>query len=900
MRPVRRQPLVRAGAVAAAAALACAGLATPAHAKTDLGHLSNYVEQMRQNAGSRAVANKWFVQVQGAPTQAGGSVSTAKATQKSVVQAATARGLKVSVTRSFTTAFNGMTIHADDASMANIAALPGVVRVFPVLTVSRPATTSSNVRPTMANALGMTGADIAQNKLGLTGKGIKIGVIDTGIDYDNADFGGKGTPRSTQFPNAKVAYGYDFVGDDYDAEKGGTPVPDAFPDDCQGHGSHVAGIAAGNGDPAKGGVRGVAPAAVLGAYRVFGCEGSADTDVILAAMEKASADGMDVVNMSLGDGFMTWPDYPTAQAGDLMVKRGTVLLAAAGNDGADGMFSGGAPGFGQNTIGVASFDNAAISQLAFTTSIGRNVGYAEATGAPRPPATGTMPLRAVAAPGTASQGCAPLAAVPAGTALLVQRGTCTFREKALAAQNAGAAAVILYNNAPGVVNPTVAGDPAITIPVVMISQADGTALANAALAGSVTMTWGPYTSTTIDPKGGLISDFSSWGLAANLQLKPDFGAPGGNIWSSLPLEQGGHGSKSGTSMATPYAAGTVALLLQARPDLKGQAIKVRDLLQNTAVPAGFSFQPDAGPDMVIRQGAGMINIVRALSAKATITPGKISLGDQRATPLTTTLTITNTARTPVSYTVSNLDGVGAVGPSDPELDLLPAVVKAPTTITVGPRASVKVPVTISQPVDAPTGYVYGGWIVLKGNDGSVLRVPYAGMAGDYQSLQAIQDTGKGFPWLARLQGDSYVQQTAGANFTMQGTDVPFAVFHLEYPVSDLQLWVYQANADGSKGAQLGTQPVVPAGAAGRDTSSTALAWDGSYVVETNGKKQAMRAPAGKYLLEVRALKALGNRANAAQWEAVDTPWFSIGNGTVSQNLVQVQSNPQGKLLASER
>jgi len=187
-----------------------------------------------------------------------------------------------------------------------IARMPGVKAMYPVEVVARPVTQASGSTPDDAGSLGMIGADIAQNQLGLTGQGVKVGIIDTGIDIDHPAFGGSGVPGTTPFPNARVIAGYDLVGDAYDAAGTTpaelTPVPDPVPDDCAGHGTHVSGIVGANG----GGVKGVAPKASLAMYRVFGCVGSTADDVILEALERAYADGMQVINQSLGSG-RQWP-----------------------------------------------------------------------------------------------------------------------------------------------------------------------------------------------------------------------------------------------------------------------------------------------------------------------------------------------------------------------------------------------------------------------------------------------------------------------------------------------------------------------------------------------------------------------------------------------------------------
>ena len=122
-------------------------------------------------------------------------------------------------------------------------------------------------------------------------------------------------------PNSSLVTGYDFVGDAYNADPASpdynpVPTPDDNPDDCAGHGSHVAGIVGANGT-----VRGVAPDVTFGAYRVFGCAGSTEGDIMIAAMERALADGMQVVNQSIGSSFQ-WPEYPTAKAADRLVKAG--------------------------------------------------------------------------------------------------------------------------------------------------------------------------------------------------------------------------------------------------------------------------------------------------------------------------------------------------------------------------------------------------------------------------------------------------------------------------------------------------------------------------------------------------------------------------------------------------
>src|SRR5215212_7174937 len=171
---------------------------------------------------------------------------------------ARAAGVDFSERYVFTRLWRGLSVNASSDAIALIATLPSVSAVFPVFTMSVGPTEQAT--PDLAHALAMTGADVAQSN-GWTGAGVRVGVIDTGIDYDHPDLGGGFGP------GFRVATGYDFVGDRYDA----------------------AGSGGASGDFAAGGARGVAPGVSFGAYRVFGCEGSTDADVMLAAMERALA-----------------------------------------------------------------------------------------------------------------------------------------------------------------------------------------------------------------------------------------------------------------------------------------------------------------------------------------------------------------------------------------------------------------------------------------------------------------------------------------------------------------------------------------------------------------------------------------------------------------------------------
>lgn len=844
--------------VLAAAALGALGLVT-AHAQ------AFKVETPEQG-------RLWFVELTGAPVADGNRVAAVQAEKAAFRAAARQAGIRYTERRAFDTLFNGLSVSVDARDRAKLAQLPGVKAIYPVEVIQAPhPEVGAGAAPDLASAITMTGADIAQNTLGLSGAGVKVAVMDTGIDIDHADFGGTGIPGTTPFPSARVAFGYDFVGDAFNADPSSpsynpNPTPDDNPDDCAGHGTHVAGIVGANGL-----VKGVAPGVTFGAYRVFGCNGSTTSDIMLAAMERALADGMQVLNMSIGSSFQ-WPQYPTARASDRLVNKGMVVVASIGNSGANGIYSAGAPGVGQKVIGTASYDNIRITQPAFRADPGGTlIGYAAATGAPTPPTSGTGML----AQPTSAIGCdaADFAGFPAGRIALISRGTCTFYAKAANAMAAGAGAVVLYNNAPGSVTPTVAGAPAITIPVVMVSQSAGQALAG--LAGG-TVSWGHYTAVTPNPTGGLISSFSSYGLAPDLTLKPDIGAPGGSIYSTYPLELGRYASLSGTSMASPHVAGAVALLLQAQPRLPAQA--VRSLLQNNAAPKMWWANPGLGYlDNVHRQGAGMLEIADAILARTRVEPGKIAVGASLAGPYTQTLSIENKGAAPVTYRLSSVNalstGANTYAPSFATSDA--GVSFSAASVTVPPNGNATVDVTIA-PASAPAGGLYGGYVVLTdaADAARQLRVPYAGYIGDYQARQVLVPTAYGFPWLSKTSdGASFSHNTTGAPYSMVGLDIPFFLLHLDHQSRRIRLEAYDA-ATGKSWHRISDDEYVGRNATAAGAS--AYAWDGStFTGKGKNGAQWTIVPNGRYVVRISVLKALGDESNPAHWETWDSPTITI-------------------------
>jgi subtilisin family serine protease len=817
----------------------------------------------------------WFVELLGRPVADGAALATVRSEKAAFRRAAEAAGASYTEHRSFDVLFNGFTVEASAADRAKIARLPGVRAMYPVEIIAAPdPERSSPISADLTAAINLTGAASAQ-AAGYSGKGIKVGIVDTGIDIDHPAFGGNGAPGTTSFPSVRVGAGWDFVGDNYNSS--GTPdqqvpVPDPNPDDCGGHGTHVAGIVGGSG----GGIKGVAPGVTFGAYRVFGCTGTSSADVIVAALERAYADGMQVVNQSLGAA-RQWPQYPTAQASSRLAAKGVVMVASIGNNGPggtspDAQFAGGAPGVGDGVIAVASYDNA---QRSFVVN-GLPYGFNSASGSPAAPTSGSLPMSRTGTTTTANDACT---ALPAGgltgTAALIRRGTCSFYIKAANAQAAGAAAVVLYNNAAGALNPSVAppaGSPPITIPVVAITATQGATLDALIAGGTTTLNWtGDYVDWPYGT-GGLISGFSSFGLNAELTLKPNIGAPGGGILSSYPLELGATAVLSGTSMSSPHVAGGVALILEA-DRFNNTPWNMQRRLQSTADPKYWSGNPALGLlDHAHRQGAGMLDIMGTIRSRTLVTPGQLSVGESESGPKTFNIKVDYEGKKKdIIYDITHEPAVAA-GPNTQTgtsynlsgvFDAPAAVTFSAPSITVPPLGRATFDVTIAANPALPDRSIYGGYIVLTPRDGGdQVRVPYAGFKGDYQVTQVLTPTANGFPWLAQLVGTSYLNRNAtGATYTMVGDDIPYFLMHLDHHSRRIQLEVFDAVTgkawNFASDDEYVTRNSTPGG-------FFAFEWDGTTFYRKGRSFETV--PNGQYVVKVSVLKALGDASNPAHWE----------------------------------
>ena len=653
---------------------------------------------------------------------------------------------EATVHRNYTILLNGMAVELPATELARAAKLSFTRKLYP----SYRYTLALNRSP------GLIGAGALAAAGGGTGEGMKIAVVDDGVDPENKFFNPEGFSYPAGYPKGgtkwttpKVIVARAFVGVGADDRS-----RLALDRQASFHGTHVAGIAAGNagttapsgGDhPETAGLSGVAPRAQIGNYRIFNVPTPVghvgNTPEIVAAFESAVRDGMDVINFS-GGGPQTDP------ASDALVEAvrnvsaaGVVPVISAGNDRDDyGLGSAGSPGTAPDAISVAALSNSHVFAPALSvTAPGApaaltRIPFARSAGDPTPAGwvTTEQPLvdvgtilgvdgrpvpRNLCGPlGNLDGGPTPLPAGSLNGAIaLVSRGVCTFALKSARVKAAGAIGMVVVDNRPGEAN----GIPiALDPPGGMIADRDGAALRAylESRGGRTGVRIGRDPQELATGRHGTVTSFSSGGLTAfGHMLKPDLGAPGGQILSStLAIAGGPFASFDGTSMAAPHIAGAVALLLQRHPGWS--PAQVKSALVSTAATAwADTAQTVEAP--VLTSGSGEADLLAANDPKLFTDPVSLSYSDLNVTR--------GAASKSLLLAVADAgDGAGTwtvevrsqSQPSGVEIVVQGA-------ITLAPGGFLQVPVTARAAGNAGTGEAYGYLLLRRGN--VTRKVPYA-------------------------------------------------------------------------------------------------------------------------------------------------------------------------------
>ncbi|UOY92573.1 S8 family serine peptidase [Ectobacillus sp. JY-23] len=651
------------------------------------------------------------------------------------------------VKRVYKHAFNGVALEVPANKIQDVLKSDAVQAIYSDVTVKAEPPVQTDEASTEAQGQGMADERAFLNvdqlhKEGYTGKGIKVAVLDTGIDYNH--------------PDLKAAYkgGYDFVHNDNDPMettyedwiKAGKPGANAS-SYVTDHGTHVAGTIAGQGaNNSPYATKGIAPDAELYAYRVLGPGGSGSSEGIIAAIDKAVAEDMDVMNLSLGASYND-PMYPTSIAINNAVLSGVAAIVAAGNDG-NKMYTLGSPGTASLALTVGASDVAMkISTMKGNLDVFKSDMRLLARGFTDDLSTflnKTFEIVNIAGYGQASNY---KNINVKGKVVLVPRGTNNLNDKILQAKINGAAAILIYNNnaAEGHM-PFYLAEGSDFIPAFNITNADGLALKQKISEGKIQFSFsemGEYATV-----GDTLADFSSRGPSRiNYDIKPEVTAPGVSVLSTVPsfINSPSNPSDytyayqrmSGTSMATPSVAGITALLLQAKPDLQPEDIKA--ILMNTADPL-------SKPYSVFEQGAGRVDPYEAMHAgieikvkdkTQTILNGKekqineatgaLSFGNKafngKDTKDSRIITITNKGQEEKTFDVTVKFQKDVREAKDAEKNGVE--VKTDASVRVGPNGDVSRNVSLFIPHTAEKG-IYEGYIVYTNHDNpeETYQVPF--------------------------------------------------------------------------------------------------------------------------------------------------------------------------------
>ncbi len=686
-----------------------------------------------------------------------GAVSPEEESRRASIQSAQAAirtqlaSSHVQVTGAAQSLLNAVFVVATPDQLDALRAIPGVKAVVKL-----------RVRHThLDKAAQLINAPAAWSALGgipNAGLGLKIGIIDTGIDQTHPAFSDTSLPSvapicsgsDCAFTNAKVIVARSYVKMEAAGAQpnpAATSSPDDFsPRDHVGHGTAVAMVAAGITNTAPNGevLTGIAPKAYLGSYKIYGSDDvnpGATDDALIQSIEDAFNDGMNIVNLSSGFPTLSGTndtgaacDNPTGVACDLVaqayqnaVTQGLIITASAGNSGQNDLGNAiltalGSPSTAPGVIAVAASTNSHtfLNGITLNTSGSTQSLAAIFSDGPLPAAPLTAPLKDIATV-TDVLGCtAPPTGSLTGYFAIIQRGTCSFSVKVQNAQTGGAVGVIFtLANATDALNFAPSGLNDTTIPSVIVSQADGQTLRAAASSN-------PPATVTIDSSllvqaaatPNVIADFSSRGPALqNGTVKPDVTAvgtsilmaaentdPDGEVYSPTRYT-----AADGTSFSSPMAAGAAALVRQAHPSFT--PAQVRSALVNYA-NATVLTEDSGSAASVSDSGGGLLNVAAAVAATVTANPSSVFFGFPKSGASVTAVPvqIANTGGSAVTLSFSGTTQV--------------TVTPASLALAAGQTGTVN----ISLPGNAPTAGNYQGQINITGGP-APFHIPFSYIVG---------------------------------------------------------------------------------------------------------------------------------------------------------------------------
>jgi subtilisin family serine protease len=678
---------------------------------------------------------------------------------------------------SLDTVANAILVRIPAGQAAQLAGLPGVKRVYPM----------REFKLLLDRAVVVHKVVDAWNQIGLdkAGAGIKIGIIDTGIDNTHPAF---------QEPSLAMPAGFPKVNQNTDATFTNHKVivarsyvnllktdPDLSARDDEGHGTGVAMTAAGvlNAGPLAT-IRGVAPVAYLGNYKIFGSPGVNDTTndgAILKAIDDAVADGMDVINLSLGV-TVAIPLAEDLEASTIerATSMGVIVVVAGGNGGPDPQTFG-PPATAPFAISVgASVNDRTFSA---TATVG-GVRYEAVPGSgPAPAQAVTARIKDITTLGDNGLACSPMPAGSlTGSIVLVLRGTCFFTDKLHNVQAGGAVGALVYTDAarPDAIVMSVG---AATLPAMMVSNGDGVSVKHQLSGGAKVTATLDFNLQAISVDPDKLADFSAEGPNLDGSIKPDLVAVGMHVYTAAqnsdPKGDLYNASRylavDGTSFSSPIVAGAAALLKAARPGLT--VAEYRSLLINSAGPAYF--EPNV-PARVQQAGAGILDMSAALRASGAEAPTSLSFGiGNGTTQQTRTLTISNATNARETFTILVAGRDMPTGPVPPDSRTAMALETSAPLVTVSTHSltlegGASGTVTVGFSGFGLAAGAYEGFIRVLGTNSNVeQRVPYwYGVGSTVPARITILNTPTNPKAGAVSQGDVLFRVTDASGITVPG------------------------------------------------------------------------------------------------------------------------------------
>ncbi|KAK8863002.1 peptidase S8/S53 domain-containing protein [Apiospora arundinis] len=739
---------------------------------------------------------------------------------------------------------------------------------------------------------------------GYTGKGIKVAVLDTGVDYTHPALGG------CFGPGCVVSFGADLVGDAYNGTNTPTPDDDPF-ESCPGsdHGTHVTGIIAAQANNPFG-FSGAAPDVTLGMYKVFGCSGGVSDDVLMSAFLRAFDDGADIITASIG-GSSGWSDTPSAAALNRIVEAGVIVTISAGNEGQRGMFFAGSGASADRVTAVAMVENNlsvfTAKRASFTVNNATTADFGWTFGTPEYATNVSLPLYATGnTTGDASDdaACHPLPNQTPdlrGFIVLVREPdgvNCTVEQQARNIFDRGGRYLLMYSTTENMANPWIYELPEFLGAAAVNRQQAATWIKMVAEGKEIVidMTASKLAGTTFIEDaniktGGYINYKSTWGPTWELNLKPTLATVGGNILSTFPVSKGGYGVLSGTSMAAPLAAAVYALVAQVRGTHDPSVLQ--RALMSTAQPNLWSVQPSAGLASVAQQGAGLAQAYDAAHVQTLLSVASFALNDSDYHVNSTRFSVQNTGTADMVYDLGHVPAASmntfspgreqAVAYPNPIAEGHAAVTFSATRLTVAAGQSVEVQVGFTPPagLDPALLPVYSGYITLNGSSGAApeaLSIPYLGVVGSMRAQPMLDSSF--FSMYNMTQYPEPIKQGDNLAFYLpypvdfaapmnKGVGWPYMQFRLHMGTRALHvelMGVPRGNGSAAVVETMGSIQQFPWFFATREVA----------LIQFNGMlADGTVASEGRYFVRVRAQRLFADPTTDEGWDIRDFPAFDL-------------------------